>query len=424
MFAGARSMDRARVRSRIPALHRVAIFASITSVLAGGAAFAQLDFETQRVARDTVTIEAVRRGTMEVKVSANGQLSPKNIEHLVAQVTGRVAKLYVQPGDAVHAGQLLVELHNVQLQAAAEEAESAREGAATELLAAESELRTNVLNQEVVVAGAQFALEKARLQLEVEDRLHAQNAIAENDLKRTRLDVAQLTKTCELEERRLRAIGDNVKVQLAVKKARVAQLERALARARDQVANLRIVAGIAGIVQTVEVELGQQLQPGSPIGRLAEPRQLYARLNVPAREAGEVAAGQRAVVDTRRGTIEGRVVRVDPGVAEGGVIVDVELTGALPAGARPQLPVEGTIYLNELADILYVAKPAHSKSEAAMTVYKLDRGGRYAERVKIRSGRASLNYLQVLEGLAPGDQIITSELGGWQDQERILIDTL
>jgi multidrug efflux pump subunit AcrA (membrane-fusion protein) len=207
-----------------------------------------------------------------------------------------------------------------------------------------------------------------------------------------------------------------------VRKARVTELARALDRARNQATNLRIVAGIDGIVQALTVDVGQQLQPGSPVGRIAQQDALYAELKVPAREAGVVQAGQSVVVDTRAGTAEGTVVRIDPGVVDGTVIVDVELHGALPPGARPHLPIEGIVYVSRLPDTLYVGKPAYVKSHSSIAVYKLDADGRYATRVTIEAGEVSLNYLQVLQGLAAGDRIITSEVGEWQDEERILLN--
>jgi multidrug efflux pump subunit AcrA (membrane-fusion protein) len=169
------------------------------------------------------------------------------------------------------------------------------------------------------------------------------------------------------------------------------------------------------------VDVGQQLQPGSPIGRIARRDQLYAELKVPAREATDVEPGQHVVVDTRSGTVSGIVTRVDPGVTEGTVIVDVDLVGAAPAGSRPHLPVEGIIYLSRLPNTLFVGKPAYVKSNAAMTVYKLDEAGKYATRVTIKAGKLSVNHVQVLEGLKAGDRVITSETGEWQDKERILI---
>jgi len=174
-------------------------------------------------------------------------------------------------------------------------------------------------------------------------------------------------------------------------------------------------------VQAITVEVGQQLQPGSPIGRIARQDQLYAELKVPAREATLVQAGQKALVDTHNGTVNGIVTRVDPGVTDGTVVVDVELEGALPAGARPQLQVEGVVYVSQLPNTLYVGRPSYVKNEATITVYKLDAAGHYATKTTIKTGKVSLNYMQVLEGLQAGDRIITSEIGEWQGKDRILL---
>ncbi len=416
-------MDHIRPQYNAHSMKRAAIIATLVVVIAGGGVtLANIDFSSQRVDREKISIETVQRGTMEIKVSANGQLLPKDIEQIASQVTGRVAKVYVKPGDVVTAGQLLVELSNPQLIASEEEARSAWEGAAAELKAAQSELQTDLLNNEIVVTQAQFNLEKAQLQLEADTNLSKQQIISELEFKRSKLNVAQLAKTHRIEEGRLRTIRSNVQVQLAVKNAHVTQLARALDRAKDHAANLKIAAGIDGIVQAIGVDVGEQLQPGSPIGRIARRDQLYAELRVPAREATDVQPGQPVVVDTRSGIVNGVVTRIDPGVTEGTVIVDVELRGALPAGSRPHLPIEGVIYLSRIPNALFVGKPAYVKSNAAMTVYKLDAAGKYATRVTIKAGKLSVSHLQVLEGLKAGDRIITSEAGEWQDKERILID--
>ncbi|HEX7153200.1 MAG TPA: efflux RND transporter periplasmic adaptor subunit [Thermoanaerobaculia bacterium] len=416
-------MDHNRPKSHAKLTKRIVLIAAtIVALIGGGVTLANIDFSSQRVDRDKLSIETVQRGTMEIKVSANGQLLPKHVEQLASQVTGRVAKAHVKPGDVVKAGQLLVELSNPQLIASAEEAHSAWEGATAELQAAEADLQTNLLNQEIAVTQARFNLEKAQLQLEADTNLFRQQITSEIDFKRSKLNVAQITKTHAIEEGRLRTIRSNVSVQLAVKRSRATQLARALDRARNEAANLRIVSGIDGIVQAIAVEVGQQLQPGSPIGRIAQRDRLYAELQVPAREATDVQPGQHVVVDTRSGTVDGTVTRVDPAVTGGTVLVDVELRSAPPPGSRPQLPVEGVIYLSRLPDTLFVGKPSYVKTNAAMTVYKLDADGRYATRVPIKAGKLSVNHVQVLSGLKAGDRIITSEIAEFQDKQRILID--
>jgi HlyD family secretion protein len=416
-------MDHVRQKSKAPQIRRAAISSVIAfALVGGGVTLAKIDFSSHRVDREKLSIATVQQGTMEIKVSANGQLLSRDIEQLAARVSGRVAKKDIKPGAVVQVGQVLVELSNPQLIASAEEAQSAWEGAVAELKSSEAELQNNMLSQEVVLNQAQLNLEKAQLKADTDRALAAEHLIPEIELKNAQFDVVQLGKAYAIEKSRLQKLRDNIQVQLSVKKSSVTQLARALDRARTQAADLKVVAGISGIVQAIDVEVGQQLQPGSPIGRIAQQDQLYAELKVPAREATQVQPGQSVVIDTRNGFVNGTVTRVDPGVTDGTVVVDVDLKGTLPAGARPQLQVEGVVYVSQLPNTLYVAKPAYVRNDAAITVYKLDAAGRYATRVTIKAGKISLNNLQVLQGLKAGDRIITSEIGEFQGQERILLN--
>lgn len=415
-------MDRLKVKSSTSRVQRPVVIAVIVvALVSGGVMLANIDFSTQRVDRAKLSIETVQRGTMEIKVGANGQLLSRDIEQLAARVPGRVARAAIKPGATVSVGQVLVELTNPQLTASAEEAQSAWEGAVAELQAAEAALQTNLMNQEVVLTQVRFNAEKAKAKTEADEALAREGLTSGIELRRSQLDLRQLQETHAIEAGRLRKLRDSIPVQLAVNKSRVAQLGRALERARTQASDLKIVAGISGIVQSINVEVGQQLQPGSPIGRIAQQDQLYAELRVPAREATQVRPGQKVVIDTRNGTVNGVVARIDPGVTDGTVVVDVDLDESLPAGARPQLQVEGTIYIDQLPNALHVGKPAYVKNDAAIAVYKLDPSGRYATRTTIQAGKVSLNHMQVLQGLQPGDRIITSEIGEWQGQDRILL---
>ncbi|MGZ5452441.1 MAG: efflux RND transporter periplasmic adaptor subunit [Thermoanaerobaculia bacterium] len=415
-------MDRVITKSRVSRIKRPLFIGAVAmALITGGVVLANIDFSTQRVDQSKLSIETVQQGTMEIRVGANGRLVSRNIEQLAARVPGRVAKADIKPGAVVEVGQVLVELANPQLTAGAEEAQSAWEGAVAELQAASADLQTDMMNQEVVLTQVRFSREKARAKAEADEALARNGLISGIELKRSQLDLSQFEETYEIEASRLKKVRDNIEVQLSVRKSRVAQLARALDRAKAQAADLRVVAGISGIVQAIDVQVGHQLQPGSPIGRIAQKDRLYAELRVPAREATQVQTGQKVLIDTRNGTVNGIVARVDPGVTDGTVIVDVDLEEDLPAGARPQLEIEGTVYVARLPNTLYVGKPAYVKNDAAIAVYKLDPAGDYASRVTIKAGKVSLNHMQVLDGLRPGDRIITSEIGEWQGQERILL---
>jgi HlyD family secretion protein len=416
-------MDKPRLKSVTSSLNGVVLKAALPlGLLAAGVAIANIDFSTPRIDRNKITIDTVQHGTMDIKVSANGQLLPKNIEYIASQVSGRVAERYVKSGDQVHAGQPIMDLTNPQLVARAEEAYSAWEGAVAEMKASRSNLKTHLLDQEAAVVQAQFNLEKAQLQLAADSKLMPDHIIAKIDYDQTQLNVAQLQKTRDIERERLQTARDNVDVELAVKQSHVNELSRALERAKNDASSLKITAGINGIVQAIGVDVGQELEPGTPVGRIAQPEPLYAELKVPAREANGVAVGQHVLIDTHNGTVEGVLTRLDPAVTDGTVIVDADLSGPRPAGVRPQLPIEGVIYLSRLSNALYVGKPAYVKNDSDNAVYKLDGDGHYATRVMIKVGKASLNYVEIIGGLQAGDRIITSEPGAWQSKDRVLIN--
>jgi len=416
-------VDKVRKKSKSALVKKIA-FAVISAALLlyGAISIANIDFESRRVDRDTLLLGTVELSDLDIRISANGELLPQDLELISSQVEGRVARVHVAPGDEVMTGQILAELSNPQLLNAAEEAYSAWEGAIADLKGFEVELENNLLNQESAALQVEFAFEKAKLELEAKRTLSEQNIIPEIEFRQIELDVEQLSQTIEIEDKRLRQSKDNMATLLAVRESRVTQLERALDRANDRVTNLQIVAGIDGMVQELDLELGQQLVLGSPSGRLARQELLYAELRVPARQAGEVVVGQNVLIDTRNGTVNGSVSRIDPGVTEGTVIVDVDIHDPLPRGARPQLQVEGIIYVAQIKDALHVGRPTFIRTDAEVTIYKLDGLGEYANRVNVRMGRASVNRVEILEGLRPGDQVILSDSSAWQDHERILLN--
>ncbi len=416
-------MDRVREKSKFAAVKKVGGFSVLAMLfLYSAISIAGMDFESRRVDRDTLLVDTVQRGTLEIRVSANGELLPRDIELISAQVEGRVARVFVAPGDEVKTGQLLAQLSNPGVVNAAEEAFSAWKGTVADLKVFEVELRNGILNQEVYALQAKFAFKKEILKLEAERILHDKNIVSDIDYQQRELSVEQLKQTVAIEEKRLQQNRNNMDTLLTVKKSRVTQLARALDRANDRVTNLSIVAGIAAVVQQFDLELGQQLILGSPIGKLERQDVLYAELRVPARQAGEVIIGQNAIIDTRNGTVKGKVSRIDPGVSEGTVIVDVELEGRLPKGARLQLQVEGIIYIAQIDEAIFVGKPTFTRTNAEVTIYKLDSDSDYASRVRVMLGRSSVNRVEVLDGLVPGDRVILSDSSDWQDQPRILLN--
>lgn len=411
---------RANPVKRMSAKAYIAI--AVIAFLAAAYVLSTLDFSSRRIDRDNLLIDIVEFGDLDIKVGANGILLAKEVEYLATQVEGRVTRLKVRPGDSVAEGQVLVELTNPDLITAFDQAGSALEGAKASLVSFQVDIENRLLNQQSTTLRAKFDLEKARLQLEADRQLIEKNIISQIEYQQSQLDVEQLAEMYAIEQSRLSKSESNMVSQIAVEESKVKQAIQALTRAEDQMNALLITAQMAGIVQELNLNIGQRIQPGTSVGRIARQDVLYAELNVPSRQASDVVMGQRVEIDTRNGVIEGIVSRIDPAVIDGTVLIDVDLISKIPKAARPELAVEGTIYVAEIKNSLYTGKPAFTRINSEQSIYRLDAEGNYAERIVIKVGQASVNYIEILSGLEAGDRVILSDSSDWQDYSRILLN--
>jgi HlyD family secretion protein len=241
-------------------------------------------------------------------------------------------------------------------------------------------------------------------------------------LRLSRVRVEELQNRYNIEQKRFEGTQKTAEAQIASQAARISQLKAQLQLRRSQVGTLRVLAGTNGVLQQMVVEVGQQVTPGTNLARVVEPQQLKAELRIAETQANGIILGQKAEIDTRNGIIPGRVSRIDPAAQNGTVTVDVALEGALPQGARPDLSVDGTIELERLDNVLYVGRPAFGQPNSTVSLFKLDPDGRGASRVQVKFGRASVNTIEVLEGLREGDRVILSDTSQWDSYDRIRLN--
>jgi len=215
---------------------------------------------------------------------------------------------------------------------------------------------------------------------------------------------------------------DTMKAQVTAREAKLASVRNAYERKQQQVDWLKVRAGVAGVLQQMLAEDGQTLSLGQNIARVARPDDLRAEINIPETQARDVQMGQIVSVDTRNGIVPGHVVRIDPAVQQGTVQVDVDFTGPLPAGARPDLSVDGTIEIERLPQVLFTGRPAYGQPNSTVGLFKLVEDGRYAVRVPVEIGRTSVNAVEIVKGLTAGDQVILSDTSAWDDNDRIRLN--
>jgi HlyD family secretion protein len=414
-------MDVPRKSGARKKLIRRIIYGTITlgAVAVISVVVARLEPAVRSVEAGTLYMDTVKRGEMRRQVRGLGTLVPEDIRWIPAITQGKVEKVNVKPGNEVTPDSILVELSNPEAERDAIDAEAQLRASQADLKALEVRLQSQLLDQRATAATVKADYVSAKYQAEVNEDLARKGLLGELQAKLSKVRAEELEQRNAIEESRLAILAESSRAQIAAQKARVDQLQATLDLRRSQIAALKVRAGMTGVVQLVQAQVGQQVQPGTNLARVADPTRLKAELRIAETQTKDLAIGQSVQVDTRNGIIPGRVIRIDPAAQNGTVTVDASLEGELPKGARPDMSVDGTIELERLENILYVSRPVHGSENATVGLFRLDADGNGAVRVQVKLGRSSVNHIEIIDGLREGDKVILSDTSAWDTEDRI-----
>jgi len=374
--------------------------------------------------RSTVWTDTVKHGVMLRQVRGLGSLVPSQefIRQIPAETEATVVRIRMLPGSKVTANDVLMEMSNPQVEQAAVDAKLQLRAAEAQLQSLRVLLQSNLMTQKAGAATVNADYSQAKLQSDTDKALYDLGVISGLAYKNSKSKADELTTRNDIEVERLDINQKAIASQIAEQQARVDEV-RALAELKqNQLDALKVHAGIEGVLTDLPLQVGQHVLPGTMLAKIVQPNHLKAELKVPETQARDIQMGQMGSIDTHNGTVSGTVTRIDPAVQNGTVTVDVTLTGDLPKGARPDLSVDGTIDLEQLNNVLYVGRPAFGQENNTISLFKLDSDGKGAVRVPVKVGRASVNSIQILEGLHEGDTVILSDMSRNDNTDRIRLD--
>jgi len=381
----------------------------------------------------TVWPDTVKRGPMLRQVHGLGSLVPEEVVWISAVTDGRVEKINILPGSIVRPDTVIMELSNPTLTEAMVGAEFDLKQAEANLADLNVTLQSTTFDKQAVAAQVTADYNDAKLAADRDQQLAKLGLIPDLDVKLSQNKAEQLQFRTDLEKKRLGILSQSVDAQLAAQRVKIDQLKAIYELKKQQVEQLHVRAGVTGVLQQLgnansaagsapPLEAGQNVTAGSILAKVAQQDKLKAQVKITETEAKDVAVGQPASIDTRNGVIPGRVTRIDPAAVNGSVLVDVALTGALPAGARPDLSVDGTIDIERLNDVVYVGRPTVGQPHSTVTLFRYDADGKTATRVTVKLGRASVNTIEVVDGLKVGDKVILSDMSAMDAHDRIRLN--
>jgi HlyD family secretion protein len=377
------------------------------------------------VDRSTIWQDTVKRGPMIRQVrGSTGTLVPREdrLRLIPAETEATVTRILVLPGAHVEPGTVVMDLTNPQLAQEAMNAGLALKAAQSEYHNTQIKLENELMTQKAGAATVDSDYSQARLQAQTDKALYDLGVISGLTYKASQSKADELTTRSQIEADRLTMNEKVIASQLAVQQTQVDQARALYQLKQQQLAALHVTAGISGVLVDLPHQVGEHIAPGVTLAKVVQPDQLKASLKIAETQARDIQIGQPASIDTHNGIIPGLVQRIDPAVQNGTVTVDVELTGPLPQGARPDLSVDGSIDLERMSDVLYVGRPALGNENSTLSLFKIDPDGKGATRVSVKVGRASVNSIQVIEGLKEGDTVILSDMSRWDNVDRIRLE--
>ena len=348
----------------------------------------------------------VRRGELLVEVQGAGALEPVSERWITAAVQGTVEEVMARPGRKLARGDKVVRLANPQVRRRLAQARLALAEAEADHRSHGANVTDRILAAEARLLDAQSDFDEQELRLQAQMELRKQNAISAIDFETQRIRTDRAKAKLESERRRLQEQQAALGAERDASEARVAVRRAALLDAEAEMVSLDVAADRPGTLRELLVDPGVHVAAGARIARVADTSSLVAVVRVPEFYASRLTSGQPALVAVLNSTVAGVVTRVDPAVTQGTVVIGIELAGALPTGARPDLSVRASITVSELRDALVVRRPLYVRDNATADVFVLARDGRLATRTTVRFGMGTLKDVEVVEGLREGDTLL------------------
>ena len=373
------------------------------------------------VARNEVKVAAVQQDDLAFTISGFGKLISKHKRLLTAPTRATVEEILVLPGKQVTPNTVIMTLSNPDLLLQVNNAQM-------ELARHHASLRELVINQksdylahQAILVQIKSSLAAAELKVEAQSGLAEKGIVSSLDFKRSKLAASQLLEQLTIEQQRLAHLKDAHQEKIAVQGEFAKQLDANLALKQTLQAGLVIHADIEGVLQSMPVTLGQSVAAGEQLALVASNKTMIAQLQIPEREAQDIAIGHQAEINMRSALVRGVVNRIDPVITNGSVIIDIDITDVLPANARPELKIKGIIEIGMITNALYVKHPVGVKANSSKQLFTLLANQQTATLRTMKFGRVIGNNIELLSGASKGEQFIISDTSNWLQNHTLTI---
>jgi len=369
------------------------------------------------VEKDKITVSTVTKGTFDQYIAVTAVVQPLKTIRLDAIEGGYVSQKYLEGGSMVKRGDSILRLENQRMQMEFMNHETEMYRLINELQNTRLSLKQNRYTLEKALSDLDYKIDQAKDIYDRNKQLVDEKIVARQEFIKTKLDYEGLVKQRQIEIESQKYQEENAKLQIAQLEGTIARTQRNLQMMKDNLNNLIVRAPIEGQLSSVNVEVGSSITSGQNIGQIDDLDGFKMRAEVDEHYLSRVFAGLKASFEFNGKTYELEVTKAFPEVINARFNVDMNFVKGTPEGIRRGQSSPIRLELGKSSEAVLLPVGGFFSDTGGNWVYVLDKGGKRAVKRNISLGQKNPLFFEVLEGLQPGEQVITSSYENFGDKE-------
>lgn len=376
----------------------------------------KLDVDTERL-----TVSEITKGPFQVTIPVNGIVMPITTIYLDAVEGGRVEKIFVEDGTTMKKGDPILKLSNTDLELSLATQETQVFNLLTQMQISRNAAQQNTIGKLNQMADVDNAFNEAERVYKLNKNLYEQKAIGSQEFRQAQIAYEYQLKRKKLTTQILKQDTASTRLELEQSKQSFERTQNALAVMRKKVGDLVVRAPVDGQLTSMDAEIGQNKNKGERLGQIDVLSGFKVRVDVDEHYISQVYIGLKGTFTFADKTYTLKIKKVFTQVQNGKFQVDMQFEGPVPAGIRRGQTLQILLALSDESRQVLLPKGGFYQQTGGNWIFKMSESGKSAYKVDIQLGRQNTDYYEVLQGLKPGDKVITSSYETYGDIQELVL---
>jgi HlyD family secretion protein len=373
------------------------------------------------VSTDRITISDIKKGPFKDNIPVNGVVLPLTSIYLDAIEGGRVEEKYVEDGAVMKKGDPILRLSNTDLELSLVTQETSVFNLLTQMQISRNAAQQNTIGKLNQMTDVDNTLKEAERIYKLNKQLYEQKAIGSQEFRQSENNYLYQVQKKKLTEQILKQDSTSVKTELEQAKQSYARTQTALQVMRKKVGDLIVRSPLDGQLTSLDAEIGQNKNKGERLGQIDVLSGFKVRVDVDEHYISRIYPNLIGTFDFAGKEYTLKIKKIFTQVTNGRFQVDMEFVGQVPQGIRRGQTLQIVLALSDETQAITVPRGAFFQQTGGNWIFKVSANGKSAYRVPIQLGRQSIDQYEVLEGLIPGDKVITSSYETFSNYQELVL---